>query len=793
MPKFLGNLDLNKNELQNVVIQPLAAAPSNPKLGQIYYDTTDDNIYRFDGTNWVTYQDEFDTEQSSTLDIDTVVTPNSNHLITSGAVSTAISNIDALPDQTGNSGKFLTTNGSAASWATVSGGDSLPSQTGNSGKFLTTDGANASWANIPEEVFVATYNSTSFSDIATAYNAGKTIICKNSSGNYCLLYRADNSRFDFALPSTTGFSWYYVDSTHWWTAGSTFVPSTRTINSKALSSNITLDASDVGAAASSHTHGNIQNNGTLQTTDVTIANGDKLVITDADATTANQVARASIVFDGSTTNKYLSPKGTWENIPSDKIFIATYDTTTYSDIFAAYNAGKICFVKYPDIDGGSFAPLIRIDTNNNVAYFTESQSSITTDSWAYIINITCNSINEWDTVSFSVADASHTHGNITNGGDITATAPTIASGDQIIINDHSASKITNGPTFDGSTTTKYLSQKGTWENVPTVPEEVFVATYNTTSYADVLAAYNAGKTLFCERTDGNYYYLAPLVRVNSTYSASEPVFAFEYTFGNTIGRFSLDNTQWWDGTFQLVPSSRTINSKNLTSDITLDASDVGAAPTSHASSSTDYGVGNNSNYGHLKLTDTISANSTNAGYAATPAAVKTAYDLANNAVPKRVSSNPGTSVITHSWDGFSISITTAVDGDNSFAVNSDSTEIHNVVTPTANGDATPKSYVDTAVNAKANKLVITTVTTSTTWNGNGPYTQTVTLANYTPTANSKIDIQPNAAALSQLMDDKVSALYVENNNGTLTMYAIGAAPTVALTLQVSVEEVASAS
>lgn len=61
------------------------------------------------------------------------------------------------------------------------------------------------------------------------------------------------------------------------------------------------------------------------------------------------------------------------------------------------------------------------------------------------------------------ASSSHTHGNITNGGDITATAPTIASGDQLIINDHSASKITNGPTFDGSTTTTALTPKGTWE------------------------------------------------------------------------------------------------------------------------------------------------------------------------------------------------------------------------------------------------------------------------------------------------------------------------------------------
>ena len=73
-----------------------------------------------------------------------------------------------------------------------------------------------------------------------------------------------------------------------------------------------------------------------------------------------------------------------------------------------------------------------------------------------------------DNTDVGAAASSHSHGNITNEGDITATAPTIANGDQIIINDNSASKITNGPTFDGSTTTKYLSQKGTWESVPTI-------------------------------------------------------------------------------------------------------------------------------------------------------------------------------------------------------------------------------------------------------------------------------------------------------------------------------------
>ena len=50
-----------------------------------------------------------------------------------------------LPAQTGNSGKFLTTDGTDVSWANV---DALPSQTGNSGYYLTTNGTTASWDNL---------------------------------------------------------------------------------------------------------------------------------------------------------------------------------------------------------------------------------------------------------------------------------------------------------------------------------------------------------------------------------------------------------------------------------------------------------------------------------------------------------------------------------------------------------------------------------------------------------------------------------------------------------------------
>ena len=63
---------------------------------------------------------------------------------------------------------------------------------------------------------------------------------------------------------------------------------------------------------STHTHGNITSGGALQTTDVAIANGDKLVITDA--SDSNKIARSSTAFDGSTITKALTQKGTFESV-----------------------------------------------------------------------------------------------------------------------------------------------------------------------------------------------------------------------------------------------------------------------------------------------------------------------------------------------------------------------------------------------------------------------------------------------------------------------------------------------
>ena len=109
--------------------------------------------------------------------------------ITSATVTDlAVTGITSFDGTQGTAGQVLTSagTGNTPTWTTV---DALPSQTGNSGKYLTTNGTNASW----ETVGGTTYTRTSFTATAsqTTFTVSYTVGLVQVYVNGVLLNGAD--------------------------------------------------------------------------------------------------------------------------------------------------------------------------------------------------------------------------------------------------------------------------------------------------------------------------------------------------------------------------------------------------------------------------------------------------------------------------------------------------------------------------------------------------------------------------------------------------------------------------
>lgn len=101
---------------------------------------------------------------------------------------------------------------------------------------------------------------------------------------------------------------------------------------------------------------------------------------------------------------------------------------------------------------------------------------------------------------------------------------------------------------------------------------------------------------------------------------------------------------------------------------------------------------------------------------------------------------------------------------------------------------TEQENINTSLSNKQETITKQSVTFSTDWTGDvSPYSQIVTVSG--TTANSKVDLQPEAIVIQQMVDDGTIALYIINDNGVLTAYAVGEKPTVEMTIQVTITEV----
>lgn len=134
-------------------------------------------------------------------------------------------------------------------------------------------------------------------------------------------------------------------------------------------------------------------------------------------------------------------------------------------------------------------------------------------------------------------------------------------------------------------------------------------------------------------------------------------------------------------------------------------SNLGVPPTSHASTATTYGVGNATQYGHLKLSDaTDSLSGATDGTAATPAAVKVAKDAANNAQSSAdaamtkastlaTSSTPG---IVKPGTGMTVDATGALNVNTASTSMAGIVQLNNTVTSTSTTQAATANAVKTA-------------------------------------------------------------------------------------------------
>ena len=101
----------------------------------------------------------------------------------------------------------------------------------------------------------------------------------------------------------------------------------------------------------------------------------------------------------------------------------------------------------------------------------------------------------------------------------------------------------------------------------------------------------------------------------------------------------------------------------------------------------------------------------------------------------------------------------------------------------------PKTLIEQVTDGQK-QIIVDTVYLGTSWTGDGPYTQVVTIVGIE--SDSKIDLQPDADVINKLMESGTTALYIVNDNGVATAVALGAAPNVALKIQCTITKTAAA-
>jgi len=307
----------------------------------------------------------------------------------------------SLPSQASNSGKFLTTDGTSASWATL---NALPTQTSNSGKYLTTDGTTASWGTLTASNLTGgTLSSTILGNSAlfigttsvalnrTTANLALTGITSvafpgSTSGTTTVQASAAAGTTTFTLPATTGTACLL---------GNTFFVGTTSIANNRASASQTLTGVSIDGNAATATNG---------------------------LTTANYTSYSPTLTGGGAS-------GNWGiNITGN----AATATTTTGNAATATSAGSATYATY--LNGASSSTGTNLTSRVNSGFWEQSSTSTAngwpvTSSWYHLIASThSNNANYYSMqIAGSFFDNSNFYIRSTNNSGTTAWLSLITS------------------------------------------------------------------------------------------------------------------------------------------------------------------------------------------------------------------------------------------------------------------------------------------------------------------------------------------------------------------------------
>jgi hypothetical protein len=199
---------------------------------------------------------------------------------------------------------------------------------------LTNDSGFITAEDVPEEVFWATYGTTTYNEIGAALTAGKLVMCEYSGIYYRYLMRDFNARW-FTAPGENVLYWLKVTSGNVWSQGAIYLAG----NASPLMDGTAAVGSSGKYAREDHVHPS-------DTSKITMPSGGS----------AGQVLKKTA--DGvEWANE--SGGGTTE------VYWATYGTTTNAEIDTAYSAGKVVLVEHNDM----IASLTMISVGDDYADF----------------------------------------------------------------------------------------------------------------------------------------------------------------------------------------------------------------------------------------------------------------------------------------------------------------------------------------------------------------------------------------------------------------------------------------